>query len=166
MTLIWTRVDQKLIHGQVSLGWVPYLGINALVVVDADTAADIWAQKVMMMGLPPDIETTGFTQPDQLLELLGEEPFLSRRVMAIFKNLEGVLEALAAGLRLERLNLGNQVCCDPGRDICLGETFYVCSRALDNLAEYQKAGLEVLIQALPNGRATRWRPGPRPVQDP
>lgn len=159
MTLIWTRVDQKLIHGQVSLGWVPYLGANALVVVDADTAADTWAQKIMMLGLPPEIEATGFIPPDRLPETLADERFLRRRVLAVFKDLEGVLESLAAGLQLELLNLGNQVCRRPDQDIRLGEAFFVGPRELENLAEFQRAGLEVLVQALPSGRAIRWRPG-------
>lgn len=159
MTLIWTRVDQKLIHGQVSLGWVPYLKANALVVADADTADDLWAQKIMMLGLPPEIEVTGFTPPDRLPAFLNDEKFLSRRVLAVFKSLEGALAALAAGLQLELLNLGNQVCRQPGRDIRLGEAFFVGPDELEDLATFQQRdGLEVVVQALPGGRAVRWSP--------
>lgn len=158
MTLIWTRVDQKLIHGQVSLGWVPYLGINAMVVADAGTATDAWAQKIMMLGLPPEIELTSFAPPDRLVEVLGDEQFQTRRVMVIFKDLEGALAALAGGLCLDLLNLGNQVCRRPDQDIRLGEAFFAGRRELDWLAKFQQGGLEVVIQSVPNGRAIRWRP--------
>lgn len=158
MTLIWTRVDQKMIHGQVALGWVPHLGIDALVVVDAATAADAWAQQIMTLGLPPEIEQTSFVPPDDLLTLLAEKRFGRRRVMVIFKELETALAALAAGLRPETLNLGNQVCRCPERDIRLGDSFFVDQRELEELAEFQRTGLEVLVQAMPNGRALRWHP--------
>lgn len=158
MTLIWTRVDQKLIHGQVSLGWVPYLSVNAMVVADADTFADAWTQKIMMMGLPPEIELTSFTPPELLVEALSDERFLNRRVMVIFKDLEGALSALTAGLRLDLLNLGNQFSRRPGQDIRLSEAFFVCRNELDWLAEFQRSGLEVVIQSVPTGRAIRWQP--------
>lgn len=157
MTLIWTRVDQKLIHGQVSLGWVPYLKINALVVADADTAADDWAQTIMRAAAPPEIEATAFIVPAHLGQLLAEERFNRRRVMVIFKDLGGALEALKAGLPLTRLNLGNQGCCRPGQDVLLGETFFACHRILNDLAEFQRGGLEVLVQTLPNGRVVSWK---------
>lgn len=165
MTLIWTRVDQKLIHGQVSLGWVPHLRINALVVADADTAADDWAQTIMKAAAPPEVEVTAFIPPAQLARLLDEERFHSRRVMAIFKDLNGAVEALKAGLTLTRLNLGNQVCQRPGLDVLLGETFFACPHILDDLAEFQRSGLEVLIQSLPNGRAVSWKAEARVPED-
>lgn len=165
MTLIWTRVDQKLIHGQVSLGWVPHLRINALVVADADTAADDWAKTIMRAAAPPEIEAIAFTAPVQLVELLDEERFHSRRVMAIFKDLNGAVEAIKAGLSLTRLNLGNQVCQRPGQDVLLGETFFACPHILEDLAEFQRDGLEVLIQTLPNGRAVSWKAEPPVPED-
>lgn len=165
MTLIWTRVDQKLIHGQVSLGWVPHLRINALVVADADTASDDWAQTIMRASAPPEIEATAFIAPGQLAGLLDEERFHRRRVMAIFKDLNGALEAMKAGLSLTRLNLGNQVCQQPGQDVLLGETFFACPQILGDLAKFQRGGLEVLIQTLPNGRAVSWQAEARVPED-
>jgi len=158
VTLIWTRVDQKLIHGQVSLGWVPYLSVNAMVVADADTSADAWTQKIMMLGLPPEIELISFTPPELLAEMLSDDRFRNRRVMVIFKDLEGALAALASGSRIDLLNLGNQICRRPGQDIRLGEAFFVCRCELDGLAEFQRGGLEVVIQSVPTGRAIRWQP--------
>lgn len=158
MTLIWSRVDQKLIHGQVSVSWVPHLKADALMVVDCDVADDLWAQKIMMLGAPPEVKATGFSPPCRLPEMLNDKRFLHRRVMAVFKNSKSVWEALDAGLLLKRLNLGNQVCRQPGKDTRLGDTFYVDPEELHYLTLLHDAGVEIRIQVLPNSPAIIWRP--------
>lgn len=157
MTLVWTRVDQKLIHGQVSVAWVPHLAVDAIVVAAPEIVGDTWAQKVMMMGLPPEIRLAGFSYPDRLSDLLNGIDYRDRRVLVIFKDIEGVLEAVASGLHLERLNLGNQACQHPQVDVRLADTFYASPDELKELGRLQKCGLEIILQALPAGKAILWK---------
>lgn len=158
MTLVWTRVDQKLIHGQIAVAWVPHLDIDAIVVSDSDAAEDPWVQKVMMMGLPPEVRVTRFTAPTHLAELLADGELSPRRVMVIFKDIDGVLEAAGAGLRLDRLNLGNQACRPDGRDIRLNDVFYLSESDLAGLSDLLDRGLEVILQAVPAEKAVKWLP--------
>jgi len=159
VALVWTRVDQKLIHGQISVAWVPYLSINAIVVADDDLVDDTWAQKVMMMGLPPEIKLTGFTAPDRLSSVLAEDEYQDLRVMVIFKDVAGALEAAEAGFKMEILNLGNQASQDPAIEVRLGDTFYVKPDDLEKLGCLQRSGLEVILQAIPAGKVVQWKPG-------
>lgn len=157
MTLVWTRVDQKLIHGQISVSWVPHLNADVVVVVDQDTAEDPWAQKVMSMGLPPEVRAPYFISPMELAGLLRRDELESGRVLVIFKSVEDVMEASEAGFRLERLNLGNQVFDGPGRKVRLADSFYVSLSDLDFLSRLQAAGLEVVVQAVPGSKSIKWR---------
>ena len=50
------RIDDRLIHGQVVLGWGRSLGARFIVLVDDDVAASGWEQDLYRMALPPDIE--------------------------------------------------------------------------------------------------------------
>lgn len=158
MTLVWTRIDQKLIHGQVSVAWVPHLEAEAIVVVDHNTMEDLWAQKVMMMGLPPEVRLTRFTCPAQLGDVLAEEEMSSKRVMVIFKDLPGFLESVESGSRFDRLNLGNQA--PEGSGCCIGLTdaFYASQPDLEALELLRRQGLEVTIQAVPSSKAVKWKP--------
>jgi|GEM_PF-1661579 len=177
MTLIWSRVDQKLIHGQISAAWVPFLRADALLVADNDVAGDVQAQRIMMLGLASEIKVTAFTRPALLFSMLADKKFLKRRVLVLFKDLEGFLEALGdedqykdkdedkdkgkdkKELPLKLLNLGNQVCRGPGLDTLLGESFYACSDELEKLAEFHyKKGLEIVVQTLPASKAASWPP--------
>jgi len=158
VTLIWTRVDQKLIHGQIAVAWVPHLAIDAIVVSDSDTAEDPWVQKVMMMGLPPEVRITRFITPANLPEVLAEDDLSPRRVMVIFKSIEGVLEAVEAGLHLECLNLGNQACKPASHDIRLTDAFYASQQEMAELSSLLDTGLEIILQAVPAEKAVRWAP--------
>ncbi len=159
MALVWTRVDQKLIHGQVVVAWVPCLKIDAIVVSDQDTAEDSWSQKVMLMGLPPEIQVTLFTSPEKLAGLLAEKRLTARRILVLFKNLSGFLDAVEAGLRPTVLNLGNQACQPPDQNIRLADSFYASLKELDGLSSLARSsGLEVILQAVPAGKAVMWRP--------
>ncbi len=158
MPLIWARVDAKLIHGQVCVAWTPHLGIDGLVVADHDLAADAWAQKIMMMALPPELSQSCFSAPEAVPEILASKEWLQRKVLLIFKDLWGVVQALAAGLDLKKLNLGNQARLDCGRVIRLADCFYVNEAELDELKRLYLAGVELIIQSVPSARGVIWRP--------
>ena len=50
------RIDDRLIHGQVVLGWGRPLDIQLIVVVDDELAASEWEQELYRMAVPPDME--------------------------------------------------------------------------------------------------------------
>ena len=55
MTLLLYRIDDRLIHGQVVVGWGQPLDIEFIVLVD-DTVADAdWEQELYRMGVPPEM---------------------------------------------------------------------------------------------------------------
>jgi len=50
------RIDDRLIHGQVVLGWGQALRASFIVLVDDAVAASGWEQDLYRMGVPPGIE--------------------------------------------------------------------------------------------------------------
>ncbi|HEY2853171.1 MAG TPA: PTS sugar transporter subunit IIB [Gemmatimonadaceae bacterium] len=56
MTLVLHRIDDRLIHGQVVVGWGQPLDIRFIVLVDDDVAASEWEQELYRMGAPPEMD--------------------------------------------------------------------------------------------------------------
>jgi mannose/fructose/N-acetylgalactosamine-specific phosphotransferase system component IIB len=56
VSLLLHRIDDRLIHGQVVVGWGQPLGLRFIVLVDDDVAASEWEQELYRMGVPPDVE--------------------------------------------------------------------------------------------------------------
>jgi len=51
VTLILFRIDERLLHGQVIVGWGMRLGIDYYVVVDDDLSTSDWEQDIYSAGL-------------------------------------------------------------------------------------------------------------------
>lgn len=56
MTLVLYRIDDRLIHGQVVVGWGQPLDIGFIVLVDDEVAASDWEQELYRMGVPPEMD--------------------------------------------------------------------------------------------------------------
>ena len=52
------RIDDRLVHGQVVVGWGQPLDIAFIVLVDDEVAASDWEQELYRMGVPPDMTVT------------------------------------------------------------------------------------------------------------
>jgi PTS system mannose-specific IIB component/fructoselysine and glucoselysine-specific PTS system IIB component len=56
MTLVLYRIDDRLIHGQVVVGWGQPLDIEFIVLVDDLVAEADWEQELYRMGVPPEMD--------------------------------------------------------------------------------------------------------------
>jgi mannose/fructose/N-acetylgalactosamine-specific phosphotransferase system component IIB len=64
------RIDDRLIHGQVVVGWGQTLGIEFLVLVDDEVRASDWEQELYRMGVPPAVSVT-FASVEEAIAQLG-----------------------------------------------------------------------------------------------
>ena len=56
MSLVLHRIDDRLIHGQVVVGWGQPLDIRFIVLVDDEVARSEWEQELYRMGTPPEMD--------------------------------------------------------------------------------------------------------------
>lgn len=63
MSLVLYRIDDRLIHGQVVVGWGQPLNVGFIVLVDDEVAGSEWEQELYRMGVPPGLQVY-FDTPD------------------------------------------------------------------------------------------------------
>jgi PTS system mannose-specific IIB component/fructoselysine and glucoselysine-specific PTS system IIB component len=56
VTLVLNRVDDRLIHGQVVVGWGQPFDIGFIVLVNDEVADSDWEQELYRMGTPPEMD--------------------------------------------------------------------------------------------------------------
>jgi PTS system mannose-specific IIB component/fructoselysine and glucoselysine-specific PTS system IIB component len=61
MPIALYRIDDRLIHGQVVVGWGQPLGLGFIVLVDDEVASSEWEQELYRMGVPPEMSVQFFT---------------------------------------------------------------------------------------------------------
>ena len=59
--ILLTRVDNRLIHGQVGMTWANHLGANLIIVANDEVAEDEVQQNLMDMAVSSAAETRYFT---------------------------------------------------------------------------------------------------------
>jgi len=55
LSIVLHRIDDRLIHGQVVVGWGRPLGVEFIALVDDTIAAADWEQELYRMGVPPEM---------------------------------------------------------------------------------------------------------------
>ena len=64
MTLLLYRIDDRLIHGQVVVGWGQPLDITFIVLVSDEVAESEWEQELYRMAVPPEMSVYFHTAAD------------------------------------------------------------------------------------------------------
>jgi PTS system mannose-specific IIB component/fructoselysine and glucoselysine-specific PTS system IIB component len=150
MPIVLHRIDERLIHGQVVVGWGSQLHPDRIVVVDDDLSASTWEQELYVLGLPPEI-TAEFTNVADARERLPEWRIGNERVFLLTRDAR-TMEQLGQGGMLtgEDINIGG-IHHAPGRIQVLPYVFLSGAEtaALQSLAD---GGANVVARDLPASR--------------
>lgn len=106
MPIVLFRVDERLIHGQVVVGWGRRLDADRIVVVDDEIAASPWEQELYCLGVPPEIEAS-FATVEEAHRSWNAWEEGTHRMIVLVRNIE-TAGRLAANSRLrdQEVNLG------------------------------------------------------------
>lgn len=142
--IVLSRIDSRLIHGQVIEAWLPHLSIERVVVADSTAAGDALARAVMGLAVPPDIEIVlgGVDALD--FKAMAHD---ATRTLVLFRDVETVLAARARGLPNGPLNLGN-VHSGPGRT-AVSRSVFLTDADREHLKALRTSGMQVTVQAVP-----------------
>jgi mannose/fructose/N-acetylgalactosamine-specific phosphotransferase system component IIB len=146
MTVALVRVDDRLVHGQVVVGWGRPLGAAFVAVVDDVLARSDWEQELYRLGAPEDLPLEFVT----VAEAAGRRPAWDadpRPGIVLLGDVSTASALAAAGVRFPRLNLGG-IHHRPGRAERLPYVF-LTDEELTSLDQLAAAGVEVTAQDLP-----------------
>lgn len=144
--ILLTRIDNRLVHGQVGVTWTSTIGANLLVVVDDEVAGDDIQQKLMGMtadtygfgirffSIEKTINVIGKAAPHQKIFLICRTPATARKLV------EG-------GVPLKDVNVGNMHFSEGKRQI--SNKVYVNAQDLEDLHFIKKNHINVFIQDVP-----------------
>ena len=151
MAVLLYRVDERLIHGQVVVGWGTRLHPDRIVVVDDELAESEWEQELYTLGLPEEIRASFVSVGDARSEL-PDWSTNDDRILLLTRDI-ATMRRLAAGGTLagREVNLGG-IHHAPGRDRVLPYVF-LGSDERDDIRSLVTDGAHVVAQDLPSARA-------------
>ena len=144
--ILLTRIDNRLVHGQVGVTWTSTIGANLLVVVDDVVANDDIQQK--LMGITAETYGFGirFFCIEKSINVIGKAAPLEM-IFLICRTPQTVRKLVEGGIDLKDVNVGNMHFSEGKKQI--SSKVYVDDQDLTDLRFIKQRGVNVFIQDVP-----------------
>lgn len=99
------RIDDRLIHGQVLVGWASYYPVKHIVIGNDEISQNEWEKDLLMMVASPSIDV-------QVLNIEETTTYINTHLndkevsMVLISALQDIEKMAAYGLKLKRINVG------------------------------------------------------------
>lgn len=152
MSVLLFRVDERLIHGQVVVGWARRLRPRRIIVVNDELAEDPLEQSIYRTGIPEGIDAD-FWSERQAREGLPAAVDSDEPAFVLTADLASMARLARDGIRIEEINVGG-IQRGEGRRRVLP---YVSLDADDErlIEELEKGGVRVVARDVPTAAPVR-----------
>lgn len=149
MPIALYRIDDRLIHGQVVVGWGQPLELRFIILVDDDVASSEWEQELYRMGVPPEMEVH-FCDVNTAAPILTQFANDSRAGIVLVGDIATMQRLVKANSLIRAVNIGG-VHHAAGRAPRLRYVF-LTPQEEQGLRDIQDQGVEVSAQDVPGAR--------------
>jgi len=150
MSITLVRLDDRLIHGQVVVGWGNALEADEILLVDDHVAEAQWEQDLYRFGVPPRIDVEFSSVSDAPAEL-AEVARSDKRVIVVIGDVDTLVRVCKTSGVVRRVNVGG-LHEREGRKQRLPYVFLSDSESED-LRMLAAEGVEVTARDVPSAKA-------------
>lgn len=147
--ILLTRIDSRLIHGQVATQWTSVVGANLILVANDQVAGDSFRQNLMNMSAPSYAQTRYFTI-EKTINVIHKASD-SQKIFIIVDNPQDVVKMVEGGVPIKKVNIGNMHMAEGKRQVAT-----VVAVDDDDVAAFkrlQELGVELEIRKVPSESA-------------
>lgn len=143
------RIDDRLVHGQVVAGWIPYLRAELVIVASDSAAADPTQVTLMRLALPDAValEVLPVQEAARHPSLRGDSP---KKTLVLAAGPQETLKLLEEGAVFSVVNVGG-LHYTAGR-VQLGKAIFLSEGDKQALREISRRGVKLEGRALPGER--------------
>ena len=143
--ILLTRIDNRLIHGQVATQWTSFIGANLLLVANDKVAGDPMRQGLMDMAAPSGAQTRYFTI-EKTINIIGKAAD-RQLIFIICENPQDVLRLVEGGVPIKKVIIGNMPMAEGKRQVA--GVIAVDEADVAPFKRLQELGVELEIQKVP-----------------
>lgn len=150
VNIVFTRVDNRLVHGQVGNVWVTASGANLILVVDDEVCKDSLQQSLMKMTADSVGVKIRFFSVQKTIDIIGKAA-PSQKIFIVAKTPFVIEELVKNGVPIKSCNIGNMHKSE-GKEIFHEVHVYTDKNDIDCFERLKNMGVDVYIQITPNDR--------------
>jgi len=151
MKKLIVRIDDRLIHGQVVVGWTRSAGVTCILVADDKTANDKIQCSLMRMATPVGL-TAEFLTIEDAAEKIKSGGYDKESLMILVRGPKAVISLIDSGVEISNLNIGN-LRSAPGK-IKLLSHVYAIPEEIEDWKELDRRNVKMSAQILPDQSKT------------
>lgn len=145
MPIELTRIDNRLLHGQVAVTWSHHANANIIVVVNDEVAEDETAKNLMAMSAG-NMASRFFSVQKTIDVIHQASP--DQRIFLVVRNPQDVLRLVEGGVEIKELNIGNMHFEEGKRQIHI--TVSVDDKDMETFGKLKDLGVNMTIQRTPS----------------
>lgn len=144
--IILTRIDNRLIHGQVATQWSGAIGINLILVANDEVASNPMRQGLMDMAAPSYAGTRYWTIEKTINTIHRASD--AQKIFIIVDNPQDVLKLVEGGVPIKQLNVGNMHMSEGKRQVATSVA--IDDADAEAFRKLRDLGVEIFIQRTPD----------------
>ncbi len=145
MELVLTRIDSRLIHGQVATSWVKATKPSAIFAVNDDVANDELRKTLLLQVAPVDVKA--FVIPvDKAIAVYKNPKYATTKVMLLVTNPGDIVRLIEGGVDIKTVNVGGMTYRDG--DKLISKAVAINKDDLEAFKKLRDLGVELEIRQL------------------
>ncbi|RLU53829.1 PTS mannose transporter subunit IIAB [Streptococcus iniae] len=155
MTIIATRIDGRLIHGQVANLWTTKLNISRIMVIDDSIVTNDLEKTALKLATPTGVKLSILTVEKAANNIL-EGRYDSQRLMIVAKKPSYFRRLIEAGVSLLELNVGNMSQSSETRAVT--HSVNVVDKDIEDFDAIKASGTKLIAQMVPGDSPADFMP--------
>mgnify|MGYP000037657336 FL=1 len=147
--ILLTRIDNRLVHGQVATQWNSTLGSNLILVANDDVSTNTMRQNLMKMAAPAGVATRFFSL-QKTIDVIGKAS-PRQKIFIVAETPEDVLTLVKGGVPIKKVNIGNMHMAEGKRQVA--GSVAVDDADVAAFKRLQELGVELEIRRVPTEHA-------------
>ncbi|UTV29633.1 PTS N-acetylgalactosamine transporter subunit IIB [Photobacterium atrarenae] len=148
--IVLSRIDERLVHGQVGVQWVGFADANIIVVVNDEVAQDSIQQNLMEMVLANGIAIRFWTVQKTIDTI--HKAADRQRILLVCKTPKEFRQLVEGGVPIQNINVGNMHYAEGKNQIA--KTVSVDATDVEEFNQLKALGVTCTVQGVPTENAT------------
>ncbi|MDN6294354.1 MAG: PTS N-acetylgalactosamine transporter subunit IIB [Alkalibacterium gilvum] len=146
--ILLTRIDNRLVHGQVGMTWTNTLGANLVIVANDAVAEDEVQQNLMDMVLPETAQSRFFTL-DKVIRII-DKAAPRQKILLVVRTPQDALKLVEGGVPIKKINVGNMHYEEGKKQI--SSTVSVDDKDIETFKKLDEMGVELEAKGVPSDK--------------
>lgn len=147
MSIVHTRIDDRLIHGQVATMWTNNLNVSRIMVVDDAASSDDVLKMSLKLATPNGVSLS-VLPVDKAADRINTGNYEGQRVLLIVKQPETLVEMIKRKVVIDHVNVGN-LTYKEGR-VKVANTVAVSKDDINAFNYLSEHGVKITLQLIPS----------------